>query len=148
VRATAFLMSAVFLAMPLASFAKERPRVSKKSPPLTGAYVLRRRKGAGGTLLVRQLSPNSIEFEIDCNRGAPSYNSGVARSTIDVLDGIAVYRISEFNGPCELKFNFKGAAVVVSQTGADFACGFGHGVYCGGTYNLKSREPPKFKDRD
>jgi hypothetical protein len=148
VRATAFLMSALFLLIPLTSIAKERPRVSKKSPPLTGTYVLRGRKGAGGTLLVRQLSPNRIDFHIEYNRGAPSYNSGVARSTIDVLDGIAVYRISEFNGPCELKFNFKGAAVSVSQTGDDFACGFGHGVYCGGTYHRKSRKRPKFTDRD
>ena len=147
-RATAFLMSALFMLMPLTGIAKERQLVSRKSPPLTGTYVLRGRKGARGTLLVRQLSASRINFDIEYNRGAPSYNSGVARSTIDVLRGIAVYHLSEFNGPCELKLNFKGAAVSVSQTGSDFACGFGHGVYCGGTYHLKSRKPPKFPDRD
>jgi hypothetical protein len=134
------------LVMPL-NGPKEHTRGSKKSPNLTGTYVLKARKGAGGTLLVRQVSPTSIEFELECNRGAPSYNSGMASATIDVLDGIATYRVSEFNGPCEINFNFKGTAVVISQTGADIACGFGHGVYCGGTYRVRSRKPPRFNDR-
>jgi hypothetical protein len=125
---------------------QNRARIEKRSA-LTGTYVLKLRRGAGGTLLVRQLSQNKIEFDLDCNRGAPSYNMGLARATIDVKDGIGVYRTTEFNGPCEIKFEFKRAAVVVSQTGADFACGFGHGVDCGGTYRLKSRKPPKFGER-
>ena len=146
-RKTAFLMLALLFAMPSIGIANARPLLTKKSPALTGTYILKGRNRAGGTLLVRQVSPGSIEFDLECNRGAPSYNSGVARATIDVLDGIAVYRTTEFNGPCEIKFNFKGASVTLSQTGVGFACGFGNGVSCGGTYRLKNRKPPKFKER-
>lgn len=146
-RATAFLISALFLLIPSPIVAQEKPSVAKKSPALTGTYVLKGRNGAGGTLLVRQVSPGSIEFELECNRGAPSYNSGSVRATIEVRDGIAVHRITEFSGPCEIKLNFKGTAVVVSQSGIGFECGFGHGVYCGGTYRLKSRKQPKFMER-
>ena len=147
-RKTALLILVLFLALPVTHMAKARQRVSRKSPPLTGTYVQSGRKGAGGTLLVRRLDSNRIEFDLECSRGAPSFNSGVAHATIDVLEGIAVYRVTEFNGPCELKFDFRGSSVVVFQTGEDFACGFGHGVDCSGTYRLKSRKPPKFKTRD
>ena len=120
---------------------------AKKKPTLTGTYVLKRSKGAGGTLLVRQVSPQSIEFDLECNRGAPAYNSGGARGTVDVLDGIAVYHITEFNGPCEIKFDFRGNTVQVSQSAGAFECGFGNGVVCDGTYRLRSRKTPRFKDR-
>ena len=146
-RATSFSIFALILGMPLTSIAKDKPRVARKSPALTGTYSLKRSKGAVGSLLVRQLSSNSIEFELECNRGAPSYNSGMARATIDVIDGIAVYRISEFGGPCEIKLTFTETAVSVSQSGIGFECGFGHGVYCGGTYRLRNRKPPKFTER-
>lgn len=36
---------------------------------------------------------------------------------------------------------------IVSQSGSDSDCGFGHGVYCSGTYRLKSRKPPKLEQR-
>ena len=145
-RPVGLLIAAFFLALPLSIEGQNRARAEKRSP-LTGTYVTKRHKSAGGTLLVRQLSPSKIEFDLECNRGAPSYNSGTARATVDVTNGVAVYRTTEFNGPCEIKFEFKGTSVVVSQTGAEFACGFGHGVDCGGIYRLKSRKPPKFEER-
>ena len=146
-RLVGLLMLALFLAMPATGIGKERPSVSKKRWPLTGSYVLKRTKGAGGVLLVKQVSPNRIEFELNCNRGAPSYNMGIARATVDIKNGVAVYRTTEFTGPCELKLAFKGTRVVVSQTGSDSDCGFGHGVYCDGVYRLKSRKAPKFEAR-
>ncbi len=146
-RATSFSIFALILGMPLTSIAKDKPRVAMKSPALTGTYILKRTKGAVGSLLVRQLSPTSIEFELECNRGAPSYNSGMVRATIDVLDGIAVHRVSEFGGPCEIKLTFTETAVSVSQSGTAFECGFGNGVYCDGIYRLRNRKPPKFFER-
>ncbi len=146
-RTKSLLMAALFLAMPAAGAGKGGPRAPKKSVSLTGTYATKWHKGAGGTLLVKQLSPNQIEFELECNRGAPSYSSGFAHATIDVREGVAVYRTTEFTGPCELKFELRRGAVVVSQTGSDSDCGFGHGVACGGAYRLKSRKPPKFEER-
>jgi len=115
---------------------------------MTGTYIMPGRKGAGGTLLVRQISPTGIEFSLECNRGGPSYNSGFARGTVDVMDRIAGYHVTEFNGPCELRFDFKTSSVVVLQKGDDFACGFGHGVDCSGTYRLKNHRTPKIKNPD
>jgi hypothetical protein len=139
------------LALVLTSFgvAQQRSGTTKKpKTTLAGTYIRPGRKGAAGTLLVRQMSPTKIEFSLECNRGAPSYNSGFARGTIDVIDRIASYHVNEFNGPCELLFDFKPNSVVVSQNGADFACGFGHAVDCGGTYRLKNHRTPKIKDPD
>jgi len=142
-----FILLIVLLIAPLSTFASS-PQRSKKPLTLTGTYTLKLRSRAGGTLLVRQLSPTSIEFDLECNRGAPSYNMGLAHGTIDVHDGIAVYRVTEYNGPCEIRFDFRARVVNIKQDGDDFACGFGHGVDCSGAYRLISHKPPKFKKRD
>jgi hypothetical protein len=93
---------------------------------------------------VLQQSNGKIKFALECNRGAPSYNSGTASGVIEIKQGVAVYGTNEYGGKCEIKFEFKGNKVAVSQTGGDFECGFGHGVTCDGAYLLKSRRPPKF----
>jgi hypothetical protein len=117
----------------------------KEAPGVTGTYSVVYKRGAGCTLKVLQLPSSKIEFALDCNRGAPSYNSGAASGVIEIKQGVAVYGTSEFGGKCEIKFEFKGTKVVVSQTGSDFDCGFGHGVTCDGAYLLKNRRPPKFE---
>jgi len=137
----------VLLIAPVSTLGKS-PQRTKKPKTLTGTYTLKLRNRAGGTLLVHQLSPTRIEFDLECNRGAPSYNMGMAHGTMDVNDGIAVYRVTEFNGPCEIRFDFRASVVNIKQNGDDFACGFGHGVDCGGAYRLVSHKPPKFKKRD
>jgi len=148
VRLTSLTVLTLALFLPSAVVGRQRSSSNKKRSVLTGTYVMPGRKGAGGTFLVRQLSPTSIEFSLECNRGAPSYNSGFARGTVDVMDGIASYHVTEFNGPCEIRFDFKTNSVVVSQKGDDFACGFGHGVDCSGTYRLKNHRTPKIKNPD
>jgi len=148
VRLTSLAVLTLALVLPASGVGRQRTTTSKKPAVLTGTYIMPGRKGAGGTLLVRQVSPTSIEFSLECNRGAPSYNSGLARATVDVMDGIAAYHVTEFNGPCEIRFDFKTSSVVVSQKGEDFACGFGHGVDCSGTYRLKSHRTPKIKNPD
>jgi hypothetical protein len=145
VRATSFLISTLLLSVPLTSLAKVRPGASKRSPILTGTYSLRGRGDSGAILRVNQFSAHQIEFEMECRRGAPSYNTGAVRGTIDVIDGIAIYSVGEFGGPCKFKFNFKGSSVVISQTGGDLACGLGQGVSCAGTYRLIDRRPPKIR---
>ena len=139
---------ALLVAVPSSYFARARQRSAAKRPGVTGTYVLKLRKGAGGTLPVKQLSPDKIEFDLDCNRGAPSYNMGAARGTVEFKDNVAVYQTSEFGGSCELKFEFKRSSVVVTQKGSDFECGYGHGVSSDGTYRLKSRKSPKFEERN
>ena len=145
-RATVLLISAMLLVTPPIVIGKEQPRTPKRLP-LTGTYEMMRGKRPSGTLLVKQLAPNKIEFELECNRGAPSYSSGWARHKVDIIDGVAVYRTIQFGAVCELKFEFKRTEVLVSEIGTGFECGFGNGVYCGGIYHLKSRKQPRFEQR-
>src|SRR5262245_15939061 len=137
---TPLILLIVLLVAPISTLAKT-PQRAKKPATLTGTYTLNFRKGAGGTLQVRQFSPNRIEFDLDFNRGAPSYNMGFAHGTIEVNNGIAVYRVTEYNGPCEIRFDFRANVVNIKQNGDDFACGFGHGVDCSGAYRLVSHKP-------
>lgn len=126
-----------------------RATQSKSAPAknVTGTYEVTYKRGAGGVLKVLQKSAGEIEFEIEFNRGAPSYNSGVAGGTIPFKNGMAVFKTTEYSEEgCEITFTFQANKVVVRQSGADFACGFGHGVICDGTYILKNRRKPKFGD--
>lgn len=100
-------------------------------------------KKAGGTLMVVQTPDNKLQFDLECNRGAPSYNSGETSGTIAVRDATALFRTTEFGGVCEIRFEFQKNGVVISQSGSDADCGFGFGVRCDGKYRLKSRKRPK-----
>jgi hypothetical protein len=86
-----------------------------------------------------QSPDHTYSFDLECNRGVPSYNSGVIGGTIVIKDGKAVYRTTEFAGLCELKFNFTIDVVSIIQNGSDIDCGFGHGVYCDGMYLPEKR---------
>ncbi|MEW6127785.1 MAG: hypothetical protein AB1757_12175 [Acidobacteriota bacterium] len=133
----------IFMVLAFAGFQKSN------IPPknVTGTYEVTYKRGAGGLLKVLQKSADEIEFEIEFNRGAPSYNSGVAGGTILVKNGVAVFKTTEYSEEgCEITFTFQANKVIVRQSGADFACGFGHGVICDGTYILKNRRKPKFGD--
>jgi hypothetical protein len=65
--------------------------IQKRVQPVTGTYTLRRGNGAGGQLEVFQLPNNDIKFEIECNRGAPSYNSGGLGVTVALAEKRASY---------------------------------------------------------
>ena len=122
-----------------------RPQVKAPAMKVTGTYEVTYKRGAGGLLKVLQKG-NDVEFELEFNRGAPSYNSGVASGTIAIKNGVAKFKTIEYgDGGCEIIFTFQGNKVIVKQNGSDVACGFGHGVMCDGTYILKNRRKPKFE---
>lgn len=112
----------------------------------TGTYVMDPGDKAGGTLMVIQMPDNKLQFDLECNRGAPSYNSGEASGTIAVKNATAIFRTTEFGGECKIRFEFQKNGVVITQTGSDADCGFGFGVRCDGKYRLKSRKRPKLSD--
>jgi hypothetical protein len=101
---------------------------------------------AGGTLMVIQMSDNKLRFDLECNRGAPSYNSGKTSAIIPVKRSTAIFHTTEFGGECKIRFEFQKNAVVISQTGSDADCGFGFGVHCDGKYRLKIRKQPKLPE--
>lgn len=144
-RVSLLSLFALLMAWPGPTFgSKATFQARKQVTSVTGTYSVKWKRGALCVLGVQQLPDDKIKFELDCNRGAPSYNSGTASGTIAIKDHVAVYSTTEFNGKCEIKFQFQKSKVIVSQTGGDFECGFGHGVTCDGSYTLTSRKPPKF----
>jgi hypothetical protein len=131
----------------MASVASADQPSYKKKNNHTGTYAMDLGNGAGGMLKIIQGPDNKIFFDLDCSRGAPSYNTGSAQGTIKIKDKTALYRSTEFDGICEFKFTFRNDEVYVSQTGSDTDCGFGYGVSCDGKYYLKSRKQPKLSDQ-
>ncbi|HYA31617.1 MAG TPA: hypothetical protein VED67_02575, partial [Thermodesulfovibrionales bacterium] len=96
--------------------------------------------------MVIQMPDNKLQFNLECNRGAPSYNSGETSGTITVKNATALFQTTEFGGECTIKFEFQRNGVIISQTGSDADCGFGFGVHCDGKYRLKSRKQPKLSE--
>jgi hypothetical protein len=138
-----FLVALILFLSSSSEAAKLQAKPAAKN--VTGTYEVTYKRGAGGLLKVLQKG-NEIEFELEFNRGAPSYNSGVAGGTVAIKNGVAIFKTIEYgDGGCELVFKFQSNKVVVKQNGSDVACGFGHGVMCNGTYLLKSRKRPKFE---
>jgi hypothetical protein len=117
--------------------AAEKPQLHKNE--FAGIYALNRGNESGCMLAIDQAPDNKSSFGLECNRGAPSYNSGVLEGGITIKNGKAVYRTTEFAGVCEIKFTFTKNSVSLAQKGSDSDCGFGHGVYCDGTYILQKQ---------
>ncbi len=142
---TKLLFLVAFILFLAAGSPAAKPQARPLARKVTGTYEVTYRRGAGGLLKVLQKG-DEIEFELEFNRGAPSYNSGVAGGTIPIKNGVAVFKTSEYgDGGCEITFTFQTNKVFVKQKGSDVACGFGHGVMCDGTYRLKNRKRPKFE---
>ncbi len=73
----------------------------------TGTYVMDLGNEAGGKLMVVQVPDNKLQFGLQCNRGAPSYNSGETSGTIAVKNSTAIFQTTEFGGECKIKFEFQ-----------------------------------------
>ena len=111
---------------------------------LTGTYADKQTSDSGCELKVKNLSNQKLQFELNCNRGAPSYNSGLAFGIIELIDRNASYT-RKVSGHCVISFKFNEKTVDVLQAGASSECGFGWNVYADGTYLLVNNELPLFK---
>ncbi len=138
-----FLLCSI-LSMTSFSLAEQPSQNNTKN--FTGTYIMDLGNEAGGKLMVIHTPDNKLRFGLECNRGAPSYNSGEASGTISVKDATATFSTTEFGGECRITFEFQRDRVVISQTGSDADCGFGFGVHCDGKYLLKSRKRPELSD--
>src|SRR4051812_37181029 len=85
-----------------ASIAQSRPK------SVTGTYFVSWKHEAVCNLEVEQLADSTrIHFAVDCNRGAPSYNMGIAEDKAVLARNVAVWHTTEFSGkPCELRMKF------------------------------------------
>jgi hypothetical protein len=102
---------------------------------------------AGCWLQVRQVGVDSARFAIECNRGAPSYNSGIADAVIPLVGQTATWRTTEFDSLCTITFHFTATGADVRQDAPEGACGFGHGVSATGSYRRLDSSIPIF-DKD
>jgi hypothetical protein len=104
-----------------------------------------RGQGRMGDLTLFRIEKNKYKFWLSVNRGWPSYNMGELDGFIEVENSRAVYNTKmEFSdSSCAVLFVFSAKSIEVEQSSGSNECGFGHNVYAGGTYKLKTRKAPK-----
>ncbi len=115
---------------------------------VTGTYGVSWANEAGCTLLAHELGTGQLRFYLECNRGAPSFNSGRAAGTLALANGMATWVETQWSGRCEIHFTFSQSRVEVLQQGTDAACGFGGFVNASGTYRRLDARVPDFPDPD
>lgn len=112
---------------------------------ITGTYRWKTDGGAGCELQTALQAKDSVRFQVDCTRGPPAYNRGVAVGVIALRNASAIYRTTEFGHVCELRIWFRGKQAMIGQVGSDSDCGFGYGVTAQGTYARVSSRRPTFE---
>lgn len=111
----------------------------------TGSWGVRGPAGSGKWLKALH-EGNSVRFQLELSRGAPSYNSGWLEGEFELKGNTGTFRSED--GACEILFTFRPAAVRLSYVEDRNACGFGHNVWADGTLRRTSRKPPKFSTGD
>ncbi len=132
-----FLLVAVSLTAPYSCAAQ---------PSYTGTWSWKGPAESGGFLMVIQ-DKDAIKFQLECQRGSPSYNSGFIEGTAKLEGHKAIFKSTE-NGLCEISFDFKDKQVVITQNEEDHGCQFGFNVSATGAYLRRDRSVPKFSKGD
>ena len=95
-----------------------------------------RGQGESGAWLRTEKSGSTVQFNLELNRGAPSYNSGIASGEFTLNDHLGIYQTNDLP-KCVLIFAFIGNTVEIAQVGSDSDCGFGFGVMASHILTLK-----------
>jgi len=111
---------------------------------VTGSYEVHWARRAACWLQVGPVAADTVRVQLECSRGAPSYNLGLVDERLPLRRGAVRYETAEYGDRCVIAIRFAGARAVVRQEGTDAACGFGRGVYASGTYRRVSRRMPPF----
>jgi hypothetical protein len=83
-------------------------------------------------------------YEYSTGRGRMA-NLGSAYGTAKLIGNTALFTPRETTG-CTIKLVFKPRKLIVTQSGNDTDCGFGHNVNASDTYKLTSRRPEHFDE--
>lgn len=94
--------------------------------------------GAGAWLKTERRG-NQVRFDLELNRGAPSYNMGLASGEFTLDHHLGLYRSVEYP-ECTLVFAFVGDTVEIRQLGSGADCGFGFSVMADHLLTLKPTE--------
>jgi hypothetical protein len=119
-------------------------KLSSKIP--IGTYIFGNSpESPTGKLLFYPTSDSSVIFNIDLNKGAPSYNMGSLTERLVFKNNEAIFFESDsFGFNCKINFKFSGDKVVVSTDGDYSDCGFGNGVQADGEFKLIDSKIPKY----
>ena len=92
--------------------------------------------GEAGAWLRTEKNESTVRFNLELNRGSPSYNSGIASGEFTLNRYLGIYQTHELP-KCVLVFAFVGDSVEIQQLGSDSDCGFGFGVTASHVLTLK-----------
>ncbi|MCA1850594.1 MAG: hypothetical protein LC672_06005, partial [Acidobacteria bacterium] len=125
-------------------------------PPPASAGVPQKAKGLTGTyrnrpaeLKIQALGVNRLRVQFSGTyeykvRGEWTANLGTADAVTTLKGDTAVFVPQDTEG-CSITLKFAGRKLIVTQSGTDADCGFGHNVSAQGTYTKRSSRPPKFE---
>lgn len=140
-RRMSILLILISMTIPSICVAKDN-----QSYTATGTWSWTGPKGSGGYLLTFQKN-NRVQFQLELQRGEPSYNSGFIEGEFKLQGNKGSFRTDEF-GSCEISFEIRKNEIVLTQPTNKTDCGFGYGVYPEGTYKCSSHKKPKFSSGD
>ena len=94
------------------------------------------KKSRIGTIYIYPETDSSILFNIDLNRGAPSYNMGSEYGRIKIINGKGTYYIKESGKEIGCKWNiqFIKNTIIIKTLENQDNCGYGYGVFTDGTF--------------
>lgn len=98
-----------------------------------GKYQIKNGKHYNSTVLIRHIDGNTYKFNIEAQKGPPSYNSGSLSGTIKIINGNGIFYDNQYE-PCNLKFTFTDTTLSIEALEDETGCGFGYGVYVSGNY--------------
>ena len=121
-------------------------KVPQKTKRLTGTYRNRQSEFKIQALGVNRLHVQfngSYPYKVN---GEMTANTGTADGTATLKYNVATFVPQDTQG-CSITLTFRGQKLIVTQTGSDADCGFGHNVTADGTYTKRSSRPPKFESQ-
>jgi hypothetical protein len=116
-----------------------------------GASVSGHWVSGDNSLVLLQNPDNTVKFKIsavrivgarDLSTGNGSVHIGTAMGQMPLKENAAVFSEAEYPA-CTFRFTFKGESLELAQEGGDLDCGFGAGVYAGGTYTHSDKIIPQ-----
>lgn len=103
---------------------------------------------SSGLWLKTQQTGHQVRFQLELQRGAPSYNSGWIEGTFELQGATGIFSQADNDAVCEIAFDFQPRQVVLKSKDLNGGCGFGFNVYADGALKRKSTKPPKFTPGD
>lgn len=101
-----------------------------------------------GKWLKTEQRGNKVRFQLELQRGAPSFNSGWIEGEFELREKSGTFQKNIYGGLCELTFRFFSNRVEINQSGSDSDCGFGYNVWADGVLKRKGRNVPNFSNSD